>query len=142
VDLGPQIADLLKQLVKKNVAVEYAGRILSAFKEDAKRVVTDSFHHDPSLPHRSSAFPPGRRPQWPLRSGGHTSQPLPEPLTNRELKILDLLTQQLQNKEISRKLFISPRTVKKHLDNIYGKLNVSGRGQAVEKARMLGMLKR
>jgi hypothetical protein len=39
-------------------------------------------------------------------------------------------------------LFISPQTVKKHLNNIYGKLSVSGRRQAVEKAQMLGILPR
>jgi LuxR family maltose regulon positive regulatory protein len=65
---------------------------------------------------------------------------LVQPLTNRELQILNLLGQWLQNKEIAAKLFISPLTVKKHLDNIYGKLNISGRRQAVEKAGTLGIL--
>ena len=77
--------------------------------------------------------PPGRRPH---------SHPLVDPLTNREQEILELLGQRMQNKEIGVKLFISPKTVKKHLDNIYGKLNVSNRQQAIEKARMLGVLKR
>jgi LuxR family maltose regulon positive regulatory protein len=70
------------------------------------------------------------------------SQLLIEPLANREHQILDLLGRRLQNKEIAAKLFISPPTVKKHLDNIYGKLGVSGRRQAFEKARMLGILTR
>ena len=69
-----------------------------------------------------------------------TSQPLVEPLTNRELEILDLLTQRLSTKEITAKLFISPGTVKKHLSNIYGKLNVNNRRQAAEKAFALGIL--
>jgi ATP/maltotriose-dependent transcriptional regulator MalT len=53
---------------------------------------------------------------------------------------LDLLAQRFQNKEIAEKLFISPETVKKHLNNIYGKLNVSSRRQAVEQAMALGIL--
>ncbi len=68
------------------------------------------------------------------------NQALDEPLTNRELQILDLLAQRLQNKEIAAKVFISPETVKKHLNNIYGKLNVGNRLDAVEKARTLGIL--
>jgi DNA-binding NarL/FixJ family response regulator len=54
-----------------------------------------------------------------------STQPLVEPLTNREMEILDLLTKRLSNKEIAEKLCISPETVKKHLNNLYGKLNVS-----------------
>ena len=63
-----------------------------------------------------------------------------EPLSNRELDVLDLLAQRLSNKEIAEKLFLSTTTVKGHLQNIYGKLNVKKRREAVEKARVLGML--
>jgi LuxR family maltose regulon positive regulatory protein len=51
-----------------------------------------------------------------------------------------LLAQRLSNKEIAANLFISPETTKKHLNNIYGKLNVSGRRHAVEKAVVLDIL--
>ena len=57
-----------------------------------------------------------------------------------QLEILNLLGQKMQNKEIAAMLFISPQTVKKHLNNIYGKLNISRRRQAVEKALTLGIL--
>jgi DNA-binding NarL/FixJ family response regulator len=69
-----------------------------------------------------------------------STQPLAEPLTNRELDVLELLAQRFRNKEIAEKLVISPETVKKHLNNIYGKLNISSRRQAVEKAQNLGIL--
>jgi LuxR family maltose regulon positive regulatory protein len=69
-----------------------------------------------------------------------SNQPLVETLTHRELEVLDLLAQRLRNKEIAAKLFISPKTVKKHLDNIYSKLNVSTRQQAVDKSQKLGIL--
>jgi len=65
-----------------------------------------------------------------------------EPLSNRELDVLDLLAQRLSNKEIAEKLFLSTTTVKGHMQNIYGKLNVKKRREAVEKARVLGMLKK
>ena len=139
VDLGPQMADLLKQLITQNVAVKYAGRILSAFKVDAQKVVPDSFHHDQSPPHRSSASDSDFRTPT---SAFHTSQPLAELLTNRELEISNLLVQRLSNKEIAAILFISPETVKKHLNNIYSKLNVSSRQQVVEKTQALGILSR
>ena len=67
-------------------------------------------------------------------------QPLVEPLTNRELDVLNLLAQRLSNKEIADKLYVSPTTVKGHLQNIYGKLNVSKRREAVEKAMKIGIL--
>ncbi len=68
------------------------------------------------------------------------NQPLDEPLANRELEILSLLEQRLRNKEIAEKLFISPETVKRHTINIYGKLNVHNRREAVDKANALGIL--
>jgi ATP/maltotriose-dependent transcriptional regulator MalT len=67
-------------------------------------------------------------------------QPLAEPLTNREFDILELLAERLSNKEIADKLFISNTTVKSHLKNIYQKLNVSKRREAVEKAKKIGIL--
>jgi len=124
VDLGPQMADLLKQLIKQNVAVEYIKRILDAFKEDELSAMKGESDH------------------LTVQSPPLGTQPLAEPLTNRELDVLELLGQRFQNKEIAEKLFISPETVKKHLNNIYGKLNVSSRRLAVEQARDLGILPR
>lgn len=67
-------------------------------------------------------------------------QPLIEPLSERELEILRLVATGASNKEIAAKLFIAEGTVKNHLTNILGKLNVSDRMQAVLKAKELGLI--
>jgi LuxR family maltose regulon positive regulatory protein len=66
--------------------------------------------------------------------------PFGEPLTERELEILGLLAERLTSKEIGAQLFISPGTVRQHCHRIYRKLEVNGRRQAVDKARLLGIL--
>jgi LuxR family maltose regulon positive regulatory protein len=58
----------------------------------------------------------------------------------REYDVLILLRERLSNKEIAQKLNLSPATVKRHLVNIYGKLGVSKRMQAVIQAETLGIL--
>lgn len=58
----------------------------------------------------------------------------------KKVDILELIEQRLQTKEIAEKLFISPETVKLHLKNIYQKLNVSNRREAVERGKAVGIL--
>ena len=70
----------------------------------------------------------------------HILHPQIDPLTNRELDILELLAQRQSNSEIAESLFISVTTVKAHLRSIYSKLDVHKRRQAVEKAKALGIL--
>ncbi len=63
-----------------------------------------------------------------------------EPLSERELDVLRLIADGLSNQEIAQRLVVSLRTVKWHAGNIYGKLGVKNRTQAVAKARSLGIL--
>jgi LuxR family maltose regulon positive regulatory protein len=68
------------------------------------------------------------------------AQPLIEPLSPRELEVLQLIAQGLSNREISERLFLALSTVKRHNGNIYGKLQVNRRTEAVARARELSLL--
>jgi LuxR family maltose regulon positive regulatory protein len=63
-----------------------------------------------------------------------------DPLTERELEVLQLLAEGLSNKEIAGRLVVAPSTVKQHLKNIYGKLEVHSRTQAVARGQELALL--
>lgn len=65
---------------------------------------------------------------------------LVESLTSRELEVLRLLAEGLTNPEIGQRLFLSPNTVRTHTYNLYGKLGVHNRMNAVSRARELGLL--
>lgn len=67
-------------------------------------------------------------------------QPLAEPLTNRELEVLSLIAEGLTNPQIAEKLYLSTGTVKVHTRNIYGKLSVSNRTEAVVVAQGLNLI--
>ena len=71
----------------------------------------------------------------PLRSLRHR-----EGLSEREIEVLRLIASGASNQEAGRKLFIAASTVKKHLENIYAKLAVGGRVEAIARAREMGML--
>ncbi|RIV18506.1 DNA-binding response regulator [Fibrisoma montanum] len=73
-------------------------------------------------------------------------QPAPEALeqlgiSSRELEVLIQLAQGYSNEEIASHLFVSTNTVKTHLSNLYAKLDVKRRTQAVDKARSLGLIR-
>jgi LuxR family transcriptional regulator, maltose regulon positive regulatory protein len=65
---------------------------------------------------------------------------LAEPLSERQLEVLQLIAEGLTNAQIAQRLFISVTTVKWHSTNIYNKLDVRNRTQAVARARGLGLL--
>lgn len=64
--------------------------------------------------------------------------PFPE-LTEREMDVLRLIAQGLNNQEIAQKLFLSPKTVRNHITNIFSKLQVADRAQAIVRAREAGL---
>jgi LuxR family maltose regulon positive regulatory protein len=118
VDSGPGMAELLNRLSRQGFAAETVRRILAAF---------------PALRKESET----RIPESESRTANAR---LIEPLTSRELDILALLRERWSNKEIAHKLSISTETVKRHTVNLYGKLGVNKRWDAVIKAEVLGVL--
>jgi len=121
VDLGPDMRDLLRRLGPASGSLKLTGHILAAFAM-ASLGVTEAAA-GASLTNSD----PGR----------HV---LSADLTNREVMILELLAQRLTNKEIAQHLGVSVATVKSHAVNLYSKLAVQGRREAVTKAEALGLL--
>ena len=68
-----------------------------------------------------------------------TTSAVADLLSTRETDILKLIAEGLSNKEIARDLVIAPETVKSHVKNIFAKLNVEKRAQAVSRAQSLGL---
>lgn len=64
-----------------------------------------------------------------------------DPLSKHELRVLQLISAGLSNREAADELYVSVNTIKWHLRNIYSKLNVRGRVEAAARARELGLLK-
>lgn len=60
-------------------------------------------------------------------------------LTDREREVLEHMARGLSNNEIARKLFVSPKTVRNHVSNVFTKLQVTDRAEAVERARRAGL---
>jgi LuxR family maltose regulon positive regulatory protein len=120
VDEGPPMARLLREAAAAGLHREYCLRLLGAFSTGA-----------------TSAGPgaPAPRGGRPAEASG-----LAEPLSKRELELLELIAEGLSNQGIAERLFLSPQTVKVHVRNIYSKLDVSSRTQAVARARLLGIL--
>ncbi len=82
-----------------------------------------------------------RRASGSAGQAGHPAgQPLPAPLTERELEVLRSLARGLSNREIAESLVITEGTVKNHVSNLIDKLGVRDRTQAVLKGQELGLI--
>jgi LuxR family maltose regulon positive regulatory protein len=117
VDLGSDMAALLHEAGKQGPSAPYARQLLAAFPHGGQGALA-----------RSTA------------AQGSPAALAMDPLTDRELEVLALLAQRLSNKEIADILVVAPVTVKSHMRNLFGKLQVSGRREAVERARALGLV--
>ena len=87
---------------------------------------------------RLSAETPGGAEASGRRAAGASE--LVEPLSEREIEVLRLIAAGCSNAEIGQRLYIAIGTVKRHINNIYGKLGAESRTQAIARARVLGLL--
>jgi LuxR family maltose regulon positive regulatory protein len=122
VDLGSPMQRMLASLESQDHLGETLQRILNAFAEAGQ------------------AREVGERPTQPRRGSSPSMPGLPEPLTPREMEVLGLLRGPLSIKQIALKLGISYATAKRHAANLYAKLGVNGRWEAVAKAEELNLL--
>jgi len=121
-DEGSNMMQLLREASAREIMPDYIDKLLAAF-EDEKRSSEDS----PDLP---PALPEGHR----------DGESLIDPLSQRELKILQLIAQGLSNREIGERLFLALDTVKGHNRKIFDKLQVQSRTEAIARAHELGLL--
>jgi len=110
---GPELDRLLKQAIEKKIHAQYANQLLTSFGR----------HPAPGKPHEKK-----------VQSG------LVDPLSEREVEVLRLLADGLAPAEVAKRLFLSPFTLKAHTQNIYTKLDVHSRIEAINKARELGLI--
>jgi len=113
IDESHQMACLLREVARRDIQKQYCTRLLSAFQQEER-----------TLEHTS----------------GEGNAGLVEPLSERELEVLQLLAEGLTNQEIGERLFISLSTVKGHISNILGKLLARNRTEAIARARQLRIL--
>ncbi|MFC4301980.1 LuxR C-terminal-related transcriptional regulator [Cohnella boryungensis] len=113
VDEGMPMAKLLLEAADRGQSPDYVAKLLTAFEAE-------------------NGGKPGVL--W------ETIRPFVEPLSERELEVLRLIAQGLSNEEISKRLYLALSSVKGHNQNIFGKLQVRRRTEAVARARELGLL--
>ena len=106
------MAALLRRLPSDEVSPQYVGRLFAILRQ------AGGARHLPAEAIIST-----------------NTQPLPEPLSERELEVLRLVASGRSNREIARELYVSLATVKTHINNTYRKLGANSRTRAVARAR-------
>jgi LuxR family maltose regulon positive regulatory protein len=116
-DEGEPMVRLLRQAASRRIAPAYVAKLLAASPGGLGEPVSSEREVKPS-----------------------PSQPLIEPLSDREKEVLRLMAGGLSNPEIASELFVAVSTIQTHCKNIYGKLGVHRRWDAVRRAQELGLI--
>jgi LuxR family maltose regulon positive regulatory protein len=117
---GGAMEQLLTRAIAEGIEPEYADRLLEALQKAKPEPQPTALQSGPS--------------------DGAPSAPQGEELTDREHQILRLISAGLSNREIAEELYLSINTIKTHTKNLYIKLDVSSRTQAVHRAKKWGIL--
>jgi LuxR family maltose regulon positive regulatory protein len=119
-DEGQPMAQLLREAAARGIMPDYTSKLLGGFKAEGQTSVASA----------------GEYPLLTIPA----SQPLIEPLSQRELEVLRLFKTELSGPEIARELMIGLSTVRTHTKSIYSKLNVNNRRAAVKRAAELNLI--
>jgi LuxR family maltose regulon positive regulatory protein len=114
-DEGEPMVQLLYEAASKGIEPEYVGQLLAGYTSSEPANV-------------------------PIKRQTKDQMELVEPLSDREVEVLMLIGEGLSNQEIAGRLHISLSTVKGHTSNIFGKLVVHNRTQAVMRGKELGII--
>ncbi|MBK8901191.1 MAG: tetratricopeptide repeat protein [Anaerolineaceae bacterium] len=129
------------QTIKEQVASFLPRVVVADLPFTAAMPVEDVVHWlKANLPAPGAEGGEGESAVSPTPQSPGSDQPLIEPLSDRELEVLQLIAAGLKNREIAEELFVALSTVKTHVNNLYGKLGVSSRVQAVSRAQELHIL--
>jgi LuxR family maltose regulon positive regulatory protein len=115
---GPPMAQLLQEAASRGIMPAYTGKLLAALEVEQPATA--------SQPLTTTSAP--------------ASQPLIEPLSQRELEVLRLFKTELSGPQIARELVIALSTLRTHTKSIYSKLNVDNRRAAIKQAAELGLI--
>ncbi len=122
-DRGPALDELLVKAARHDSNRAAIQKLLAAFG----RIPSQGAGKSTPIPVPTSQSAPA----YPVFS---------EPLSKREIEVLELIAEGYSNDEIGKKLYIAYSTVKRHINNIFGKLGVKSRTQAVQTGRNTGLL--
>ena len=114
-DEGEPLVQLLNRAVSSGTNADYGRKLLRTFSEE---------HHEHEQLSRDASL----------------VADIEEPLSDREIQVLHLLASPLTSAEIARELYISVNTIRFHIKNIYSKLGVHSRSEALIRGKELGLL--